>query len=919
MPCPHCGAEGPQAARFCDRWAARRRAKSPTPIRRRRTLAGRLVLVVLLCGAAGVGLASPVAAGVGQSAERSADQAQVQAMPPAGSGRGVIAQTTGAISGVVTTAGGVAVPGIHVTASAYAAAIRCEPGSGEGSQTDSQGRYRIDVAPGDYLVYVNSHDYTPAILVPEAYPDVNSWSRISEADPVTVTAGGVVSDVDFSLPAGFAVTGRLVDELGRPMGGAGGNLLDPDQDIEYGCHLGFGTGGDGRFRVHVPAGLYDLAFGSGSEGHVVRRSLTVNQHSDLGDVLFAEAPSVRVFDPYPVLPGYAVETVVPGGPNTPSDVAVTADGVMYLAAIRSWQVYRVGSDGAMSGVASIGVYALDAGPDGNLYGYFMPSDADNVYRITPSGQVSVIGTMPETACESTLTVAPNLDLWIGYNFCGGTGFGDSRLYRMTPSGEVSAVVTGLPCCINGLDFDSSGRLYMTWGSGLYRVQTSNGSRAAIATLPPGAGGASHGLVAAPDGSFYISVQGDGGEDCILKVSAAGAATRYATLPDGCLQGLERLPNGDLIATMRCTNALYRVTTSGMVQTLRAGNGMATPQAMAFNLAGELLVNNDESGRIVRIVNGRGQFFAAVLSYISPMGSLAFEPSGSFYFSEAAPGFRPRLIRVSPQGAITETTGELDWPSGLAFTPAGTLHASEYMSGEVSAVTSAGAVSSFAAGLIRPQAMAADRSGNLYVAAYEGPPPFPYHPGTNRLWKIDPEGSRTLYATLPDSHLRDLALSPAGELYVTGPAGRQSGVSQVTTDGRTVTFARGFLDAVGLAFDLKGDLYVSDDEDNSITRIRGFPQGAIAGQVTDARTALPIPSASLAVVTDFPVVLGAQLQADSDGRYSLAAAPRAYSVSASAPGHASASHPITVTAGLTGTLDFRLAPWPASRYLPLILE
>lgn len=53
------------------------------------------------------------------------------------------------------------------------------------------------------------------------------------------------------------------------------------------------------------------------------------------------------------------------------------------------------------------------------------------------------------------------------------------------------------------------------------------------------------------------------------------------------------------------------------------------------------------------------------------------------------------------------------------------------------------MTTFAGGLIRPQALAADRAGNLYVAAYEGPAPY----GTNRLWKIDVAGNRSLVATL----------------------------------------------------------------------------------------------------------------------------------------------------------------------------
>ncbi len=829
-------------------------------------------------------------------------------------------ETTGAISGRVTRTGGAAVPGIVVTASPYTSAVQCQGANAAAAATDDQGRYHLDLPAGNYLVYINTHGFTPAVYVPEAYPDVNSWLYIADARPVTVIAGQVVSNVDFTLSPGYAVTGRLVDGQGQPIAAAGGNIQDPDQEIEYGCALGFGTGNDGRFRVHVPAGLYDLGFGTASGFHFVRRNLLITQSTHLGDVLFVEAPFTRTFDPHALLPGYAMESVVPGAPNTPSDVAVTADGAIYLASVRSWRVDRVNADGTLTAAAPVGVYALDAGPDGNLYGYFMPSNADNVFRITPAGQVTAIGSVPATACESTMAVAPNLDVWIGYNGCGGTAFGESRLYRVTPAGQVMAVATGLRFGITGLDFDSQGRLYMAWEAVLYRVSTADGSRTPIATLPDGIAGASHGLVAAPDGSFYISVQGGAGEgDRILKISAAGAVSVYATLPSGCLQGLDRLPDGDLIATMRCTNALYRVAPDGTVHTLRAGNGMATPQALAFDLTGQFFVNNDESGRIVRIAGGRGQYFAGVVSYISPMGFFAFEPSGSFYFSEAAPGFEPRLISVSPQGGITEVTRRLDWPSGLAFGPAGTLYAAEYMSGRISEVAPDGAVIPFVSGLIRPQALAADRAGNLYVAAYEGPAPYPTDPGTNRLWKIDGAGNRTLFARLALSGLRDVAYSPAGELYVTGPAGRQSGVVRVAADGRTTPFATGFLSAAGLAFDLAGNLYISDDEDNSITRITGFPRGTIAGRVTDADTGRPIPGARLSVITPFPVVLGTHVLTDAQGRYTVPAAPRACTISVSAPGYHAGSAQTSITAGMTATVDLRLTRWAYSAFLPVIVR
>lgn len=819
----------------------------------------------------------------------------------------------GTISGVVTDDNGAPLAGIGVGAGDYDTIVGCG-GAGYWTGTAADGSFQLDIPPGTYLVFVNSHPY-PGSYLPEAYSGVHDWHHIGNATPVVVGSGQIVTGIDFSLPSGWTVSGRLVDDQGQPVLGAGGHIWDPDQQIGFGCALGFGSSdSDGTFRVNVPPGIYDLGF----NGVVVRYGLEVTDHLDLGDVLFAPAPEPpAVFDPEVLEPGYTVETVVPGGANTPSDVAVLADGRVYLAAIRSWNVYQVGAGSTLTPTAAVGVYALAAGPDGNLYGYFMPWPGP-VYRITPQGDVTTVGYLPMTSCESTLAVAPNLDLWIGYNYCGGTGFGDATLYRMTQAGQVYTVTAGLPFGINGLDFDGSGQLYMTMGSDLYRVDTGDGSRTLVASLPGHS--TSHGLAIDPAGNRYISSPGNSDPDRILKVTPGGGVSVLASLPAGCLQGLDDTPQGDLIATMRCTGALYRVHPDGTWDMLLPGNGMATPQAMAFNLAGELLVNNDESGRIVKVGASRGEFFAQVISYIPPLGHLAFDRSGSFYFSEGAPGFVPRLIRVSPHGQVTEVTRDVSFPSGLAFTPDGRLYVAENVSGEISAVSPAGQVTTFADGLVRPQSMAADAAGNLYIAAYEGPlnnPDDPAdNPPSNRLWQIAPSGNRTLCAA---TEVRVLAFSPAGELYITGPVGRQTGVLRVAPDGSVTPFARGFLSAVGLAFDLAGNLYVSDDWHNGIVRIAGFPRGAIQGTVSDAESGQPLAGARLAVVTGPPVVLGAEQTAGDDGAYALSAASGTYTVTASAPGYQSVFQQVTVQADVTVTVDLALMPWAAAVYLPLIVR
>jgi len=193
------------------------------------------------------------------------------------------------IAGTVTNAAGTPLADVHVSAGAYDDIINC------GSEifnttTAADGTYRLNVSPGSYLVYINSHNQ-PGSYIPEAYPNINSWSEIDAATSIQVGVGDRVDAVDLSLPVGFTVSGRLVNDAGQPVLGAGGNIRDDTQGLSYGCALGFGSSNaDGTFRVNVPAGTYDLNFCTASTCHTVIRNRSISAHLDLGNVRFAEAP-----------------------------------------------------------------------------------------------------------------------------------------------------------------------------------------------------------------------------------------------------------------------------------------------------------------------------------------------------------------------------------------------------------------------------------------------------------------------------------------------------------------------------------------------------------------------------------------------------------------------------------------------------
>jgi hypothetical protein len=90
-------------------------------------------------------------------------------------------------------------------------------------------------------------------------------------------------------------------------------------------------------------------------------------------------------------------------------------------------------------------------------------------------------------------------------------------------------------------------------------------------------------------------------------------------------------------------------------------------------------------------------------------------------------------------------------------------------------------------------------------------------------------------------------------------------------------------------------------------------------VTDAETSQPLPGATLSVVTGYPVVLGAESIVAQDGNYGVPAAPRTYTVTASALGYRPTSQQVTVQTDVTVTVDLELTRWSEFASLPLVLR
>ncbi|HEX7288989.1 MAG TPA: gluconolaconase [Candidatus Angelobacter sp.] len=178
-------------------------------------------------------------------------------------------------------------------------------------------------------------------------------------------------------------------------------------------------------------------------------------------------------------------------------------------------------------------------------------------------------------------------------------------------------------------------------------------------------------------------------------------------------GLAFDTQGQLYVSSRYDGTVYRVTPAGSMSTYAEGMGVAT--GIAFDREGSLYVG-DRSGTIWRIARDRQIFVFATLEPSVAAYHLAFAPDGTLYVSGPTTSSYDAIYAVDPHGSV----------------------------------------SVFYRGLGRPQGLALDAQGNLYVAASLG--------GKRGIVKITPEKKASL--AVAGQGLVGLALTRGGAVLAT---------------------------------------------------------------------------------------------------------------------------------------------------------
>lgn len=135
--------------------------------------------------------------------------------------------------------------------------------------------------------------------------------------------------------------------------------------------------------------------------------------------------------------------------------------------------------------------------------------------------------------------------------------------------------------------------------------------------------------------------------------------------------------GQLYISSRMEGTIYRVTPDGQRSVYAEGMGIAT--GIAFDGSENLFVG-DRTGTIFKISRDRQIFVFATLEASVAAYHLAFGPYGDLYVTGPTTSSYDHVFRISPAGEVTSFYRGLGRPQGLAFDNEGNLYVAASLAG-----------------------------------------------------------------------------------------------------------------------------------------------------------------------------------------------------------------------------------------------
>jgi len=224
-----------------------------------------------------------------------------------------------------------------------------------------------------------------------------------------------------------------------------------------------------------------------------------------------------------------------------------------------------------------------------------------------------------------------------------------------------------------------------------------------------------------------------------------------------------------------------------------------------------IVPETKAGRVAVRLSGGGYLSEPAYMTVArklagdlhPVANPAFDPDDGALFVTRS-GSRGEelpvtLFRIDISGDVSEYSGDITNPTGIAFSPDGQMFVSSRLEGVVYRVNPFKEAVAFARNLGVATGIAFDSSGVMYVGDRTG-----------TIFRVNGIGEERAWTQAePSVSAFHLAFGPDDSLYVTAPTVTSSDVIwRINPDGDTDVFFKGLGRPQGLAFDREGNVYVA---------------------------------------------------------------------------------------------------------------
>jgi sugar lactone lactonase YvrE len=181
------------------------------------------------------------------------------------------------------------------------------------------------------------------------------------------------------------------------------------------------------------------------------------------------------------------------------------------------------------------------------------------------------------------------------------------------------------------------------------------------------------------GNLYVTFSGSRGRQApvaIFVVRPDGTREPFVTeVPNPT--SLAFGPDGRLYVSSRFDGSVYRVEADGRASIYATDLGVAC--GLAFGPDGRLYVG-DRSGSVLRVESdGRAQVFATLPPSVAAF-HLAFGPDGRLYVTGPTLNTHDAIYRITADGVVDTWGGRYGRPQGLAFDAAGHLYVVDALAG-----------------------------------------------------------------------------------------------------------------------------------------------------------------------------------------------------------------------------------------------